>query len=315
VKVEKLADGIYFFDLYTFNVAKMGACYVIVDDKITVVETGPATSEEFLWEGLKIIGVAPKDVSYIAITHIHLDHSGGAGYVLDRMPNAKVLVSTKGVKHLVDPSKLYASATMVYKEETKTRFGDVLPVPRDRIIGMETGDKVVIGEGRELVAYYTPGHAPHHLAFHDTKTNGLFCGEALGLYFPDVDYFSPSTAPPSFSLEDIEASIAKVLEINPDILYFAHFGPNKDIKRCCEEMLKKVRLWVKITEESLKAGLTKKEITQRLVDLAIKEMRELEKQTPESLKHYLSELTNFTVYRIETICASGVIKYVKDKRL
>jgi len=306
-----VGEGIYLVDLNTFHIPRIGAGYIIVDDKITVVETGPTTSAPYLLAGLNSLGIKPGEVDYIALSHIHLDHSGGVGYLLSVMPRAKVLVSEKGVKHLIDPTKLYNSAKLIYKDEMESLFGNILTVPFKRIISMTDGTSIQIGDDRKLTAYYTPGHAPHHLIFHDEKTNGLFCGEVLGLYFPGIDVISPSTAPPSFNFKDLKGSIKKIREIMPEILYFSHYGYCRAIEKCCNENIEKIETWIKMIKNGLEQGQSKEEITSHVTENNLEELFKLKETVDEDDKKYLETVIEFMEYRMKKTCIPGVFKYIE----
>ena len=191
-------------------------------DRVALVETGPKSVVDNVLAGLEREGITELD--WIVVTHIHLDHAGAAGTLAQRFPGATVAVHSVGAPHLVDPSKLWASATRIYGESMETLWGGIDPLPQDRIKIIEDGDIIDLG-GRTLTALETPGHAGHHHAYLDDETGAMFTGDALGVSPQGIDAFRPATPPPEFNLEMALASIQKIRRADPTALWLTHFGP------------------------------------------------------------------------------------------
>lgn len=190
-------------------------------DRVALIESGPKSSSENVIAGLAREGVDRLD--WIVVTHIHLDHAGGAGTLAQRFPDAMVAVHPIGAPHLIDPSKLWASATRIYGENMDALWGGIDPLPANRIKIIEDGDVIDLG-GRTLTAHETPGHAGHHHAFLDDETGFMFTGDALGVSPQGIDAFRPATPPPEFNLEVAMASIQKIRRADPTALWLTHYG-------------------------------------------------------------------------------------------
>lgn len=309
--ITDIGYGISCFDLHTYNTPLFGACYIIRNQTVTIMETGPSTSAAYILDSLQAMAIDPRIVDFIAVSHIHLDHSGGVGSLLRHMPKARVLVSEKGVEHLVDPSRLIKSARMVYQDQLDALFGVIVPVPAERIIPLSDGDTVRIGPERTLTAYYTPGHAPHHVAFHDSMSNGIFCGEVCGLYLPVLDITSPSTPPPSFNFEDLQKSMDTILRLKPDVLYFAHYGPCREVERCCRENVAKIRQYLSIVQTCKEAGQDTAEATRQITSLLMQELEAV--RTHVADPEYMDYITTYLKNRIPRTVVPGLVKYLEKR--
>lgn len=197
------------------------ASYLVEGPKgLILIESGPATTQTTLEANLKAIGVNPEDISHVFVTHIHLDHAGGAGYWARR--GAQIYVHPKGAPHLIDPSKLIASATRIYQEQMDRLWGTTLPVPADHVVEVPEGEFQVAG--LTFQAWDTPGHAAHHLAF--GLDGDLFTGDVAGVRLPRCPYVSVPAPPPEFQLEDWVHSLDKLIACGPERLHLTHFGGN-----------------------------------------------------------------------------------------
>ncbi len=143
------------------------------------------------------------------VTHIHLDHAGGVGDIASMFPSAEVVVHEKGARHLVDPTRLMASARMVYGDALDVLFGELAPVPADRLRALDDVGEVDLGDGRRLESYYSPGHAKHHVGLLDSVSGDLYVGDAAGVYIPETGDLRPATPPPDFDLDVALASIGR----------------------------------------------------------------------------------------------------------
>ena len=226
--------------------ADITAVYLIEDEKIALVETGPKNRVDNVLAGLAEAGVDRLD--WIVVTHIHLDHAGAAGTLAQKFPEATIAVHEVGAPHLIDPTKLWASAARIYGDRMEEMWGGIDPIPEERIQLLTDGAKIDLG-GRTLQAIETPGHARHHHAFLDDSTGILFTGDALGVRLPDVGVIRPATPPPEFNLEDAITSIRRLEEVSPAALWPTHFGPAdrgakvKSIPDTCAEAVASMEQW------------------------------------------------------------------------
>jgi len=189
-----------------------------------LVETGSQSSVPVVLEALAGLGVGAADLAGIVVTHVHLDHAGGVGDLARAFPNATVYVHPLGARHLVDPSRLVASAARVYGDSLDRLYGRLDPTPVERVTALEDGQEIRIGPGRALVAVHSPGHAAHHLGLHDSGTGVLFAGDAAGVHLPDVGVLRPATPPPDFDLDLAIGSLHAFAARRPSALALAHFG-------------------------------------------------------------------------------------------
>ncbi len=211
-----------------FHTKEFGAIYLIEDDKVTMVESGTSFDAERILSAVREFGHAPGDIDNLIVSHIHLDHAGGAGFLLQEMKKAKVFVHERGYKHLVDPTRLLASARAALGASAN-EFGTMRPIPAERLVAVRDGDRLELGK-RELVFYDSPGHAPHELTIFDTYNKGIYTGDAAGLYLSRDEVLMPIAPAPAFSLEDNIRSLDRMLTLQPRALFFSHYGPHTNPK-------------------------------------------------------------------------------------
>jgi glyoxylase-like metal-dependent hydrolase (beta-lactamase superfamily II) len=215
--------------------------FVVRGEKTALVETGPKTSVPHVLDGLRAAGV--DSVDWIVVTHIHLDHAGAAGTLAEHWPEATVAVHHVGAPHLVDPSKLWASAARIYGDDMDKLWGGIDPLPAERIKVLHDGDKIDLG-GRFLQAIDTPGHAGHHHAYLDDVTGIVLCGDALGVRLSEVGRIRPATPPPEFRLDLAIASIERLRGLGAADLWLTHFGSVQvSVDEACDEAIDALRKW------------------------------------------------------------------------
>jgi glyoxylase-like metal-dependent hydrolase (beta-lactamase superfamily II) len=250
-KTFEAAPGITAIDTNMGETEGVTSAYLIHADEPAIVETGPTTSRDAVRDGLTHLGIGPDDLAHIVLTHIHLDHAGGAGALAELYPKATVWVHERGAAHLIDPTKLEASATRVYGPETMAKlFGPIVPLPADRVRSIDEGDTIPLGN-RHLEVMYTPGHAGHQVALTDSDTEALFTGDALGVFLSDVRILRPATPPPEFDLELAVNSVERIRNRTPSALLFSHFGPAAEVNHLCELAIHRLRKWTWAVEEIL----------------------------------------------------------------
>lgn len=290
--------------------------YVIKEDKLTIVETCASPSIPFILEGLQKMNIQPEQVEYIIVTHIHLDHAGGAGLLLEKCPNAKVVVHPKGARHLANPSRLIAGAKAVYGDKFDVLFDPILPIPEERIITKQDGETLKLSPHCTLTFYDTPGHANHHFSIHDSVSNGIFTGDTIGIYYQElikdgIELYLPTTSPNQFDPEVMLNSTRRIKELTPRSIYFGHFGMSTNV----QEVFKQIEHWLPIFVTSGEEGI---KTTQGLSFTEQKEsvkVRLLEAITLHLDKQGISR--NHEVYSILDldldVCAMGIIDYLLKK--
>jgi glyoxylase-like metal-dependent hydrolase (beta-lactamase superfamily II) len=238
-----VADGLSAIDTVMTGRYLVTSAYLLEADEPALVETGPTTSSDNVERGLSELGMGPNDLAHVVVTHIHLDHAGGAGTIARRFPRARVWVHDRGAPHLADPTKLVSSTARTYGEQRMQEFfGTVEPVPADRIHAVGDGDGISLGN-RELSVFSTPGHASHHVCLTDSRTGAVFAGDALGVHLPDVGVLRPATPPPEFDIELAVESIERIRERARSTLLLSHFGPVAETEAICELAANRIRGW------------------------------------------------------------------------
>ncbi|MBU3916145.1 MBL fold metallo-hydrolase, partial [bacterium] len=220
--------------------------YLIQGKKTIIIETGAAPSNKVILSALEELGIALDKIDAIAVTHIHLDHSGGAGLLMSQCPNAVLLAHEKAKRHLADPEKLTLGARQVYGDAFNSLFNPILPIHEDRIEIMKDEDAFDLGEDRVLKFYNSPGHAFHHFLIHDPKSKGIFAGDSAGLFYDriykehGIKISIPVTSPPQFAPELMIETIDKMISLNPERIYYTHFGMSDS----AIELLYQAKEWV-----------------------------------------------------------------------
>ncbi|WP_159077480.1 MBL fold metallo-hydrolase [Polynucleobacter rarus] len=223
------------------------SCYVVAQrapsgDRLAIIDTGTNFSIPRIMATINDLGCSYEQVSYIILTQIQLDHAGGAGLLMQNCPNAKLVVHPRGVRHLIDPSSLIASATSLYGVSwVDKEYGRLIPIPSKRIMEAREGDLINLA-GRMLTILETPGIAKHHLCIWDELSQGVFTGDTFGLSYPEFDtpqgsFVFPAT-PIHFDSRSLKVSLKKVMALTPSCLYFSHFGSFQHVPQMYEAFLK-----------------------------------------------------------------------------
>lgn len=266
-------NGIYAFDAgYVRPI--LAAIHVVLEaGRVALIDTGSNDALPNALAALERLGLDVTAVDYVILTHIHLDHAGGAGSMMAAFPNARLVVHPRGARHMAEPSKLVAGVTAVYGAEYVNRiYGEILPIPAERIIEAADGFTVSLA-GRELLCLDTPGHARHHICIVDKKTGGIFTGDMFGLSYRehDVDgrpFIFPTTTPTQFEPAEMRASIKRLLSFKPDAMYLTHYSRVGDVPALGKDLLQRLDALVAIAEsasqlsgtlrhEQIKAAITR----------------------------------------------------------
>ena len=264
-----LGYRMFLIDGFDFGLPERTGTYVIREEALTLVETGPSPSVPHIRAGLHKLGYSLEQVKYIILTHIHLDHAGGAGLLLQECPQATIVVHPKGARHIVDPSRLIAGAKAVYGEQFESLYHPIVPVPEDRILVRQEGETLPIGPDCTLQFFDTPGHANHHFSIYDPVSNGMFTGDTTGVYYcqllsEGLSFFLPSTSPNQFDPDKMTRSIARFREMNLDRLYFGHFGMTEQVEEAFRQVTEWLPVFLAEGEAAWKDGLGHEAIRDRL---------------------------------------------------
>lgn len=253
--ITDLGHDVFQIDTRMAGYQGITAGYLIRGSRPCLVETGTAPSAPVVRRALASLGVGASDLASVVVTHIHLDHAGGAGDIAAMYPNAEIVVHQRGARHLADPSRLMASAKMVYGDALDRLFGVLAPVPADRIRALDDTGVVDLGDGRRLDSHYSPGHAKHHVGLIDSGSGDLYVGDAAGVYIPETGDLRPATPPPDFDLDVALGSLEKFRALQPTRLLFSHYGPVSGVPEILDRSAEEIRVWVEGTRRARNAGL------------------------------------------------------------
>ncbi len=246
-------DGIYALDS-GYERPLLAAIHLMVEaGRVAFIDTGTNDSLPRALNALTRLGLGPDAVSYVILTHIHLDHAGGAGRYMQAFPQARLVVHPRGAPHMADPSALVAGVTAVYGEDYVQRvYGEIVPVPSSRIIEAPEGTRLCMG-ARELQFFDTPGHARHHVCILDARTRGLFTGDMFGLSYREFDvdgrsFIFPTTTPTQFDPAAMRASILRLADLMPSALYLTHYAQVTDVPVLTRALLQRLTAIVTLSE-------------------------------------------------------------------
>ena len=296
--ISEIADSIYSIDveMWTFEYTSV---YLVVGDRIALIETGLSSSSGKILEGIKQLGFRYENIDFIIVTHIHLDHAGGAGVVAKELSSAKVVVHKDGAKHLINPSRLIHSSTKALGEFSKTYDLDkIVPVTQSRVEPVDEGNIIDLGS-RKLEVLWTPGHAPHHICLYDDRSKGMFVGDAVGIYYPREDLLKPTTPPPDFDVEVVIETIERLKKVEAEVLFFSHFGPNHEVGNTLESGIREIKRW----EKEIWQWLKEQDFAYAVDKLA----DELNRELPH-LPRWINE-------QLAPMMVSGYLNYFKRKGL
>jgi len=257
----------------------MAACYLLeAGGEVAFIEVGANASTPRLLKVLTTRGWRVEDVRYVIVTHVHLDHAGGAGSLMQSLPNATFLVHPFGARHMIDPARLEASARSVYGDKMFAEiYGALVPIPADRVRTMADGEELQFGN-RCLTFVDTPGHARHHFCIYDSLTNGWFSGDTFGLSYREFDtekgaFLFPTTTPVQFDPVALRTSVQTLLQAKPECMYLTHFGRVIDIDQLQTQMLGGVDKLVGIAETFKNAPGRRQKIETAINDWLLQGLR------------------------------------------
>lgn len=233
--------------------------FVVQNGRVAIIDTGTNDSLGRTIDALEAMDLGTDSVDYVILTHIHLDHAGGAGAMMQAFPNARLVVHPRGARHMADPSKLVAGAAAVYGvNEVRRMYGDILPVDVQRIVEATHEMRLDLA-GRELLCLDTPGHARHHICIVDRGSNAIFTGDTFGLSYRELDidgrqFVFPTTTPVQFDPDAMHASIDLLMSYQPRVVYLTHFSELRDLDRCAADLHRLVDAHVEIARREERPG-------------------------------------------------------------
>lgn len=233
--------------------------FIVENNRVAIVDTASNACLPRVLEALATLGLAPEQVDYVFLTHVHLDHAGGAGAMMQAFPQARLIVHPRGARHMANPAKLFAAVQEVYgAEEAQRLYGDPIPIPVERI--QEAGDGFSFDlAGRTLTCLDTPGHARHHLCLLDSRSGCLFTGDIFGLSFRELDVdgrpsIIPTSSPTQFEPEVMHQSVDRILSQQPPAVYLTHFSEVRDVARLGSDLHRLIDAHVAIAEREKDSG-------------------------------------------------------------
>ncbi|MGB1310397.1 MAG: MBL fold metallo-hydrolase [Leucothrix sp.] len=252
---KNLGDGIIHLDAEYLQ-ADIASVYLLIEgDQCAIIETGTCHSVPYIFATLAEFGLNKESVRYVIPTHVHLDHAGGVGLLMQQCPNAELVVHPYGARHMIDPSKLAAGAKSVYGDAAFERlYGDLIPVDSHRVIEAPDNFEITLGE-RSLRFYDTPGHAKHHFCVHDRQSDTIFSGDTFGIAYPntwvdDEPLIFVTTTPVQFDPIAMHDSIDRLLNIKPNAFNLTHYGQVKPTPKVAEQLKQSIDAFVAIAERS-----------------------------------------------------------------
>ena len=253
-----VGPGVYLIDTMHLRPG-LAASHLVVDNgRAAFVDTGAAPAAARLLGALDELGIAREQVDYLFLTHVHLDHAGGAGQLIQALPNAKAVLHPRGAPHMIDPSKLIAGSMAVYGETLyRQLYGELLPIPADRVITTTDGQRITVGR-RTFEFIDAPGHARHHHCPIDLDHREAYSGDNFGICYHELDtvrgaFMLPTTTPVQFEPDALHATIDRMLGYGLQRIYQTHFGPVSDLERLAADLHAAIVELVRIAREHARA--------------------------------------------------------------
>jgi len=254
-RITRHPDGIFAVDADYVRPGYAAVHIIEHNGRAAIVDTGTNYSVPHVLAALDELGIARDSVDYVLLTHIHLDHAGGAGLLIQSLQKARVLIHPRGIPHMADPSKLIAASQSVYGADNfKKLYGDILPIPQDKIVPVTDGQRCDLG-GRVLELIHTPGHALHHYCIVDREHGAIFSGDTFGLSYRALDtsqgpFIVPTSSPSQFDPDQAIASIDRMMAYAPESIYLMHYSRVTDTPRLAASLKSQIREYVRMTHEA-----------------------------------------------------------------
>jgi glyoxylase-like metal-dependent hydrolase (beta-lactamase superfamily II) len=286
-RISPIADGINAIDTVMAEERQLNAVYLVEASEPALIEAGPGADHHRIVAALDRLGVDPTALAHIVVTHVHMDHAGGVGALLERYPRATVWVHERGARHLVEPERLVASTARTYgRARMQALYGTMIPSTADRVRSVTAGERIDLGD-RSLTVVYTPGHASHHIALHEDRAGAMWTGEAIGSYLPWADCYRPALPPPEVDIERGLASIAAMRSRRPTALLTSHYGPVPDPGEAFHRAAERMHAWCAAVETALRSepNASDDDLREVLEDLARRDF-EADAHRPIDLDRY-----------------------------
>ncbi|MBT4512629.1 MAG: MBL fold metallo-hydrolase [Chloroflexi bacterium] len=260
-RVSEVAEDIY--QIHPELNFMFSLSYLILGEKPTLIDPGSTAQSKVVLQTLEEeLKVDLDSLKYVIPTHLHIDHGGGAGYVARELPQTQVVVNERHARHLIDPAMLIDANKQTFGDNFADKFGNILSVPESQVLSVSEGDRIDIG-GRTLEVLYTRGHANHHFCLYDDNCHGLFCGDTLGMYYPEEDGVV-IICPEGFDLDLSIETIDRLRKLDPKLLFYAHEGVGRAPATLMTRAVQEIKDCGEIVLEALKIGENSKQIEQRL---------------------------------------------------
>ncbi len=275
---------------------QLASCYLIQQDGAAgIIETGTGNSLATILAVLKYKKIPVENVHFVMPTHVHLDHAGGAGHLMQELPNAKLVVHPRGARHMVDPSKLWQGASAVYGEQAMQRmYGEILPIDESRLIIVDDG-QVLDLSGRPLLFIDTPGHARHHYSIYDEQSKGFFTGDTFGMSYKELasaelPFIMPTTSPVQFDPDAWYLTLRRYLEYKPERMFLTHYSMVEDVETLAADLRRRIESYVDIALSCEDSENRVELMKSKIKDLTFAELRESKCPLPMSASKGLLEM-------------------------
>ncbi|RTL54326.1 MAG: MBL fold metallo-hydrolase [Rhodocyclaceae bacterium] len=271
-------NGIYAIDS-DYYAPVIAAIHLVVESgRVALVDTAHNDAVPRVLSEMDKLGLKPENVDYVLLTHVHLDHAGGAGAFMAQFPNAKLVVHPRGARHMIDPSKLEAAVHEVYgKEEALRMYGMLVPTPAERVIEATHGMTLSLA-GREFTFYDAPGHAKHHVVIRDGKTGHVFTGDTFGISYRHLDaggrqFIFPTSSPSQFDARDMHNTVSMIADLKPEAVYLTHYAQVTQVPKMAEDMHRLIDAYAAIALRERQGGGAERHgrIKKALQDLYLQE--------------------------------------------
>ena len=247
-EITKFNDSVYQIDVLMEDKPGRMSCYYIDSSDPILIEVGPSNSFPYLVSALNSLGI--ENVNRSAITHLHLDHVGGIGHVVEKYKNHFVYIHELGLKHLPNPEKLWNAVAAIYTEDWLTEnWGKIKPTPIENIKILNDGFNFDLGNNRKLSSIYSPGHAKHHFSFYDSLSKTIFMGDTLGLIYPHGDFVQPNLPPPDFNRDVLIKTLEHIRKLELNYIGIAHFGIHENPYKLIDDAINSIDKWVNFVKD------------------------------------------------------------------
>jgi glyoxylase-like metal-dependent hydrolase (beta-lactamase superfamily II) len=257
--LRNFGNGIYALDSGYFRDLFDAVHLVVENGRVAIIDTSTKYAVPRIMQSIAALGLTPQAVDWIFLSHVHLDHAGGAGELIRHCPNAKITVHPRGKRHLIDPSQLWRAVCNVYGQEMAEReYGGLDPIAEDRIVETLEGTRLSLA-GREFEFWDSPGHAKHHVYIRDTRTNSFFTGDTYGISYREFDnangaFIFVTSSPSQFNPEEFKASVSRLMQAKPPAVYLTHYAQVTDVVRHGETLLRQADQYAEIALRHRSSG-------------------------------------------------------------